>query len=64
MKKVIETTTKQWVTDGPMLWVSKLLHLRGSISSNKIWEEYQKDNSIKDRDMIRSKSFLKDNILH
>ena len=45
------------------MWISKLLYLRGSISTNKIWEEYQKDKTIEDPDMIRSKTFLKTNIL-
>ena len=65
MKKVIEiSANKRYVTKGPHLWVSQLLHLRGSISANKIWEEYLKDNTLEDRDMIRSKSFLKNSILH
>ena len=64
MKKVIEVSTKRWVVDGPHLWVSQLLHLRGQISSNKIWEEYQKDNSLENPDMIRSKTFLKQKVLH
>ena len=63
MKKVIEVSSKQWVVEGPHLWVSKLLHLRGSISTNKIWEEYQKDNTIENNDMIKSKTFLKEKIL-
>ena len=63
MKKVIEVSTKRWVVDGPHLWVSQLLHLRGSISTNKIWEEYQKDNTLEDPDMIPSKNFLKQKII-
>ena len=63
MKKVIEVSSKQWVVDGPHLWVSSLLHLRGSISSHKIWEEYLKDKTLKDRNMIKSKTQLKHKIL-
>ena len=65
MKKVIEiSATKRYVNKGPHLWVSQLLHLRGSISSNKIWEEYLKDNSLEDKNMIPSKNYLKEKILH
>ena len=64
MKKVIEVSSKRYVTEGPHLWISKLLHLRGSISTNKIWEEYQKDNTVEDQSMIKSKTFLKQNILN
>ena len=63
MKKVIEVSSKKMVTDGPHLWVSQLLHLRGSISSHKIWDEYVKDTTLENRDMIRSKSHLKTKIL-
>ena len=59
MKKVIEVSSKRYVTEGPHLWVSKLLHLRGTISTNLIWEEYKKDNTLEDKDMIRSKTWLK-----
>ena len=64
MKKVIEVSTKRWVVDGPHLWVSQLLHLRGQISTNKIWEEYQKDNTLEDHSIIKSKAYLKQKILH
>ena len=64
MKKVIEVSTKRMVCDGPQLWVSQLLHLRGQISTNKIWEEYNKDMNIEDRNMIQSNNFLKNRILY
>jgi hypothetical protein len=64
MKKIIEVSSKKYVTDGPQLWVSKLLHLRGAVSSNKIWEEYLKDTTLEDKDLIKSKNFLKDRVLH
>ena len=63
MKKVIEVSSKRMVTGGPMLWVSQLLHLRGSISSHKIWDEYQKDTTLEDRTIIKSKNHLKEKIL-
>ena len=52
------------MTDGPHLWVAKLLHHRGSLSSKKIWEEYQKDHTLADPEMIRSKTYLKTKILY
>jgi hypothetical protein len=51
------------VTGGPSLWVSKLLHQKGCISTSKIWEEYQKDLTV-DRKLIKSKNYLKERILH
>ena len=36
-------TKKRYVTGGPHLWVSTLLHEKGSLSSNRIWEEYLRD---------------------
>ena len=43
--------------------MSKLLHQRGALSTNKIWEEFIKDASV-EKDLIKSKSFLKERILH
>jgi len=54
---------KHLVTGGPCLWVSKLLHTRGPLSANRIWEEYLKDQNV-EKDLIKSKSYLKDKILH
>ena len=51
------------MTQGPHLWVSKLLHQRGPLSSTKIWEEFLKDETA-DKNLIASKSFLKERILH
>ena len=48
---------------GSHLWVSKLLHQRGALSTNKIWEEFIKDPSV-EKEIIKSKSFLKERILH
>ena len=54
---------KQYVTGGPHLWVSTLLHEKGTMSTNRIWDEYNRDNSTPDG-MIKSKSFLKNKILY
>lgn len=64
MNKTLEVVaqSKSIVTSGPHLWVSKLLHQRGPLSSNKIWEEFVKDSSV-EKDLIASKSFLKERIL-
>ena len=64
MKKVIEVSSKRLVQDGPQLWVSQILHHRGCISTTKIWDEYKKDNSLENPDMIPSKTWLKKQILH
>ena len=64
MKKVIEVSTKKWVNDGPQLYVAKLIHYRGSISTHKIWDEYLKDRTVEDRSMIPSKRFLKEKVLN
>lgn len=61
--QVIDVVSKKYVRAGPHLWVSKLLHQRGPLSSNKIWEEFLKDGSI-ERELISSKSFLKHRVLH
>ena len=61
--EVIETfTKKQYVTGGPHLWVSTLLHEKGNMSTNRIWEEYLRDQTIA-KSMIPTKSFLKNRIL-
>lgn len=54
---------KYMVKGGPHLWVSKLLQERGCLSSKKIWEEYLKDPTV-EKDLIKSKKFLKERILH
>ena len=61
MKRVIDLkgTSKRYVTQGPHLWVSKLLQIRGPISSSKIWEEYGKDKEAQELELFRSKAFLK-----
>ena len=66
MKKVIEVSvsSRRYVTSGPQLWVSQLLHQKGTITTNKIWQEYRLDNTIEDREMIRSKNWLKEKVLH
>jgi hypothetical protein len=60
----VEIASKEkYVRLGPQLWVSKLLHQRGPLSSKKIWEEFIKDPSV-EKDLIKSKNFLKDRILY
>ncbi len=63
MNKVIDIVAKDYVREGPHLWVSKLLYQRGPISSKKIWEEFIKDPSVS-KELIKSKSFLKERVLH
>ena len=53
---------RQYVEGGPMLWVSTTLHHRGALSANRIWEEYVRDDST-EKDLIKSKSFLKRKLL-
>jgi hypothetical protein len=64
MNKTLEVVAqgKNIVSHGPHLWVSKLLHQRGPLSSSKIWEEFLKDPSV-EKELIQSKSFLKERIL-
>ena len=63
MNKTIEVVSQRYVREGPHLWVSKLLHQRGTLSSKKIWEEFIKDPSV-EKDVIKSKHFLKERILY
>lgn len=64
MNKTLEVVaqSKSIVMNGPHLWVSKLLHQKGCLSSNKIWEEFVKDSSV-EKDLIKSKSHLKERVL-
>lgn len=41
--KIIDIVSKRYVTEGPHLWVARLLYSRGCLSSKKIWEEFLKD---------------------
>ena len=61
-KTVIDVTTKKYVREGPALYVSKLLHQKGCLSSKKIWDEYIKDPNA-EKGLLPSKSYLKDRIL-
>ena len=54
---------KKYVMGGPHLWVSTLLHEKGAMSTNRIYEEFLRDKETSNR-MIPSKTFLKDRILH
>jgi hypothetical protein len=57
-EKIIDIAFSKYVKGGPHLWVSKLLHQRGPLSTKKIWDEYVKDAAV-DKDLIKSKNFLK-----
>ena len=61
-EKLAGMSAKKYVTGGPHLWVSTLLHEKGCLSSNRIWEEFLRDQTIQ-KQMIPSKTFLKDRIL-
>ena len=60
--QVIEIASQKYVREGPHLWVSKLLHQRGALSTKKIWEEYVKDPTA-EKDIIKSKNHLKERII-
>lgn len=62
-EQTIEITLKhREVRSGPSLWVSRLLHEQGPISTNKIWDEFLKDHTVS-KDLIKSKTYLKDRII-
>ena len=61
--KAVGMSAKKYVTGGPHLWVSTLLHEKGSLSSGRIWEEFLRDKTTP-RKLIPSKKFLKDRILY
>ena len=66
MKRIIEVsagTGKGYVTKGPHLYISQLLYREGSMSANKIYQEYLKDNAVDQINCIRSRSQLKNKIL-
>ena len=54
---------KRHVTTGPQLWVANLLHEKGNFSTQRIWEEFLRDQTTPNS-LIPSKSFLKERILH
>ena len=55
-------SAKKYVTGGHQLWVSSLLHEKGAVSTNRIWEEFLRDQGTP-RALIPSKSFLKHRVL-
>ena len=55
-------SAKKYVIGGPHLWVSTLLHEKGNLSTNRIWEEFLRDQTTSNK-VIPSKSFLKNRIL-
>ena len=56
-------SAKKYVTGGPHLWVSTLLHEKGCLSTARIWEEFLRDKNTPNN-LIHSKTFLKDKILY
>ena len=63
-ERIVDITSQKGVVrQGAHLWVAKLLHQRGPLTANKIWEEFIKDPSV-EKDLIKSKHFLKERILY
>lgn len=66
-----EEVMRRYVRGGPHLWVSQMLYQRGNLSTNALWDEYQRDRSSKldsegnssKLELIPSKTFLKTRIL-
>ena len=61
--ELVELTAKKYVRGGPHLWISTLLHEKGAMSTNRIWEEFLRDTTVPNS-VIQSKSFLKSRVLH
>ena len=62
LRKKKKIHRKVWITTGPSLWVAMLLQNKGIMSSNRIWEEYQRDTKEKVGE-LQTKNYLKNNIL-
>mgnify|MGYP006094897449 CR=1 FL=1 len=67
-----EKVARSYVQGGPHLWISQMLYKKGNMSTNALWDEYQRDrtpkldsegNTSTQLDMIPSKTFLKERIL-
>ena len=63
---------KNYVKGGPHFWVSAMLYKQGNLSTNGLWDEYQRDRTKRfdcygqmssQLDLIPSKTFLKTRIL-
>ena len=50
------------VSSGPQVWVSCLLHQKGALSTNRIWEEFTRDSKV-EKDLIPTKSYLKNQVI-
>ena len=44
--ELVELTAKKYVRGGPHLWISTLLHEKGAMSTNRIWEEFLRDTTV------------------
>lgn len=53
---------KFYINKGPHLWISQTIYNKGPMTTKKLWEEYQRDESA-ERDLIKSKNHLRDRIL-
>lgn len=51
------------MSDGPHLWIAKLLNRKGPMNKNQIWFEYNLDKEAVASGVIPSKSYLKEKIL-
>lgn len=67
---VMDVVARAYIKGGPHLWVAQTLYKKGCLSSNKLWDEYVRDHQAKvdhkgnpSKDLIQSKSFLKERIL-
>ena len=60
---IVESATRNYVRNGPMLYISMLLHQQGCISTNKIWAIYSNDPKAS-KNLFASKSFMRSKVLH
>lgn len=51
---------QNFVTGGPYLWISRLLHERGPLTRKEMWALYQRDQGI-DREDVPIRSKFRDN---
>jgi len=58
-----EAKKSYYVTDGPHLYISSLLNKKGPLTSKQMWQEYQRDQQAKERDMLPSLNYLKKKII-
>ena len=44
--QVLTSSKKKYVTSGAHLWVSLTLYKRGTLTSNRLWDEYTRDKQV------------------